>query len=117
MWALCIFQEEILNRIKHELLATNLAPWRKKVIFIGVVLISLFPLFITYKTSTPDLQNNLWQLRHFIGIALIQAVAQISISWYILKNKVPNYVIGCFLVTIILFQATYGISVVLLSHA
>ncbi len=106
-----------MNKIKEELLATNLAPWRKKGIFIVVILLSLFPFFITYKTSAPDLGAALWQLRHFVGIAAMQAIAQISLSWYILKNKVPNYVIGSFLITVLFFQVTYSIAVILVPYA
>ena len=106
-----------MKKIKEELLATDLSPLRKKGIFIVVILLSVFPFYITYKTSTPDLKATLWQLRHFIGIAVIQAVAQISLAWYILKNKIPNYVIGSFLITVLLFQVTYGIAVILVSNA
>ena len=106
-----------MNKLKEELFATDLAIWRKKGIFIGIILLSLFPFFITYKASSPDLEGALWQLRHFIGMGAVQAVAQISLAWYILKNKVPNYVIGCLLIMTLLFQFTYGISVILVSNA
>jgi hypothetical protein len=106
-----------VNNIKEDFLAKNLAPWRRKGIFIVVILLSIFPLFITYKTSIPDVKVTFWQLRYFIGIASIQAVAQISLSWYFLKNKVPNYVITSFLITVIFFQVTYGIAVILVSNA
>ena len=85
--------------------------------FIIVILLSLFPFFITYKTSAPDLKATLWQLRHFVGIAVMQAVAQIALGWFILKNEVPNYVIYGFLIIVISFQVTYGITVILLSNA
>lgn len=57
-----------MNKIKEQLLATDLADWRKKGIFTVVILLSVFPFFIAYKTSLPDLEDNLWQLRHFVGI-------------------------------------------------
>jgi hypothetical protein len=106
-----------MKNIKDSLLSTNLAPWRKKGIFICIILLSFFPFLIAYKTSMPELESSLWQLRHFLGIAFVQAIAQISLSWYILKNNVPNYVIGSFLIITMLFQFTYGISVVLVSNA
>ncbi len=106
-----------MNKIKEELLATDLAIWRKKGIFIGVALLSVFPFLIAYKASSHNLEATLWQLRHFIGIALMQAIAQISLAWYILKNKVPNYVIGSFIIVVMFFQITYGIAVVLVSNA
>lgn len=115
--ALCNFTVKSVNKIKEQLLATDLADWRKKGIFTVVILSSVFPFFITYKTSLPDLEDNFWQLRHFVGIAAIQAVAQISLAWYILKNKVPNYVIGSFIIIAMFFQVTYGISVILVSNA
>ncbi len=40
-----------------------------------------------------------------------------SLAWYILKNKVPNYVIGSFIVISMFFQVTYGMLVILLSNA
>jgi hypothetical protein len=106
-----------LNKIREQLLATDLAPWRKKGIFSVIILLSVFPFFITYQTSTPDLGATLWNLRYFVGIALMQAVAQISLAWYILRNKVPNYVITSFLVTVLLFQTAFGIVVILVSNA
>ena len=106
-----------MNKIKEELLATDLADWRKKCLFIVVIFLSIFPFFITYKASTPDLEATLWQLRHFVGIAAMQAIAQMSLAWYILKNKVPNYVIGSFIVISMFFQVTYGMLVILLSNA
>jgi hypothetical protein len=106
-----------LNKIKEQLLATDLADWRKKAIFIGVIFLSVFPFFITYKTSMPDLEATLWQLRHFVGIAFIQAIAQISLAWFLLRSKVPNYVIGSFIIMVMFFQVTYGMLVILLSNA
>ena len=106
-----------MNKIKEELLATDLSPRRKKGIFIAIILLSIFPLYITYKTSTPNLKETLWQLQHFIGIAVLQAMAQISLAWYVMKNKVPNYVVGSFLITVLFFQVTYGIAVILVSNA
>ena len=85
--------------------------------FLVILLLSIFPLFITYKTSTPDLKEILWQLRHFIGIAVIQAFAQMSLSWYVLNNKVPNYVVASLLIMVMFFQVTYGIAVILVSNA
>jgi hypothetical protein len=117
LWALCNFTVKSVNKIKEQLLATDLADWRKRGIFTVVILLSVFPFFITYKTSLPDLEDNLWQLRHFVGIAAIQAVAQISLAWYILKNKVPNYVIGSFIIIAMFFQVTYGMLVILPSNA
>ncbi|WP_156948256.1 hypothetical protein [Marinobacterium jannaschii] len=106
-----------MNNIKQNLLSKDLAAWKKKGIFSAVCILSIFPFVITYRTSMPELEVTLWSLRHFIGIAVVQALAQISISWYMLKNVVPNYVIGSFLVVVILSQFTYGIAVVLVSSS
>ena len=106
-----------MKKIKEELLSTELAYWRKKGIFVAVVLLSLFSFFITYKAAIPDLKTTLWQLRHFVGMAVAQSVAQISFSWFILKNKVPQYVIFGFVVMVLLFQTTYGIAVILVANA
>lgn len=105
-----------LNKIKQELLATNLAASKKKLIFIVIMLFSIFPFFILYQISMPDMKASIWQLRHFIGIAVLQAVAQLSLSRYFLINKTPNYVIVSFLIMIIFFQVTYGVTVILLSN-
>lgn len=65
----------------------------------------------------PDLKATLWQLRHFIAIAFLEATAQILLCWYLLKNNTPNYVIISFLVMVMAFQITYGIAVILVSNA
>jgi ABC-type multidrug transport system permease subunit len=117
MAALCIKTEFRVKKIKEELLSAELTYWRKKGIFVAVVLLSLFSFFITYKAAIPDLKTTLWQLRHFVGMAAAQSVAQISFSWFILKNKVPQYVILGFLVMVLLFQVTYGIAVILVANA
>ncbi|AZQ11966.1 hypothetical protein [Shewanella khirikhana] len=104
-----------MNKIKASLLATDLAPWRKKGIFFATLLLSLFPFVISYQAALPEWQQGLWQLRHFLAIAALQALAQVSIGWYLLKKPLPNYVIGGFLVMLLSFQLTYGITVVLLS--
>lgn len=96
-------------------MSKDLTTWRKKGIFIIVILYSFLPFFIIYKASLTDI--NLLQLRYFIGIAIIQTIAQILIFWYILKNEVPKYIIYSFLIMTIFFQLTYGISVILISHA
>ncbi len=116
MWALCIKVIPV-NKIKDGLLSTELAIWRKKGLFIIVILLSLSPFIITYLASQADLENNLWQLRHFIAIAVIQAIAQISIAWYILKNKVPNYLILSFSLMMFFFQLTFDITVILIANA
>jgi len=106
-----------VKRFKEQLLSNNLAPWRKKGLFISIVLLSIFPFFITYKAASPDLYENLVQVRHFIGIAAFQAVAQMSLAWYLLKHKAPNYAILGLLIMVSSFQVTYGISVTLVAIA
>ncbi len=106
-----------MKKIKEELLSTELTHWRKKGIFVTAVLLSLFSFFITYKAADTDLKTTLWQLRHFVGMAAAQSVAQISIGWFILKNKLPQYVILGFIVMMLSFQTTYGIAVILVANA
>ncbi|SEG18881.1 hypothetical protein SAMN05444390_1011615 [Marinobacterium lutimaris] len=77
---------------------------------------SLFPFYMVYISHKPDGEFGLWELRHFIGMAALQAAAQISIGWYILKNRVPQYVILSAVCMALSFQATFGISVVLLAN-
>ena len=106
-----------MKKLKDELLSTELAIWRKKALFICVVLLSVFPFVIIYKSSMADFQAILWQIRHFVGIAVIQGIAQISLAWYVLKNKVPNYVVYSVIIIALLFQTTFGISVILVAIA
>ncbi|MCE0559176.1 hypothetical protein [Motilimonas sp. E26] len=106
-----------MNRFKEQMLATEVVMWRKKGLFLLTVLICFFPFYITYITSQESLEYNLWQLRYFIAIAIIQAVAQITIAWYNLKNKVPNYLVLSFVVMMIFFQLTFGLTVILLTNA
>ena len=106
-----------MNKLKEQLLSTDMAPWRKKGLFFTIVVLSIFPFFITYQASSPELYETLKQLRHFIGIAIFQAVAQISLAWYLLKHRIPNYAVLCLLIMVLSFQVTYGISVVLMTIA
>jgi hypothetical protein len=106
-----------LNRFKQELLATDLAVWRKKAMFAVVVGLSIFPFYITFSAAWPDIESGMWELRHFLGIAGVQSLAQLSVAWYLMKNQVPNYVNMSFVVMVLFFQVTYGISVILVSNA
>jgi len=94
-----------------------MAAWRKKGVFAFVLLISLLPFFIAYSAAKPDVVEIFWQLRHFLWAAAMQAIAQVAIAWYLLRNKVPQYVVLGFLSMVMLFQLTFGISVTLLSIA
>lgn len=106
-----------MNKLKEQLLSTEIAPWRKKGLFLSIVLLSIFPFFITFKAASPELYENLVQLRHFFGIATFQAVAQISLAWYLLKTKAPSYAILGLLIMVLSFQGTYGIAVILVAIA
>lgn len=105
-----------MNKIQQELLATDLSMLRKKWIFLAVISLGAFPFYIVYQTSLPDVWENLWKLRHFVGIAAFEALAQISIAWYILKNSVPNYVIIGFIIMMMFFQVTYVTTIVLVAN-
>ncbi len=105
-----------MKKLKDELLSTDITTKRKRTLFLFFILMSFFPFFIALTTSEADLSNNLWQLRHFLGIAAIQAVAQISVAWYFLKNKVPNYVISSVIFMVLFFQLTFGMTVILITH-
>ncbi|MEH6492849.1 hypothetical protein [Halopseudomonas sp.] len=106
-----------MNKLKQDMLATDMAPWRKRGLFAVILLLGLFPFIISCAAVTPDVSAGLWQLRHFLGVAALQAVAQVSIAWYLLKNPVPNYVILGFVVMVMFFQLTFGLTVILLSNA
>lgn len=106
-----------MNRFKQELLATDLAAWRKKAIFAVVVGLSIFPFHITFSAAMPDIGPGLWELRYFLGIAGVQSLAQISIAWYLMRTQVPNYVNMSLVVMVLFFQVTYGISVILVQNA
>lgn len=86
-----------VKKFQVELLTTNLSHRKKIVNFICLVLLSLFSFYITYRATALDTNTLFWQLKSFIGIAVAQSVAQISIGWYILKkiaalrnNKLPD---------------------------
>jgi len=68
-------------------------------------------------TTQNNGESNLWQLRYFIAIATIQALAQLSIAWYFLKNRVPNYLVLSFVIMMVFFQLIFGITVILISSA
>ncbi len=106
-----------MKKLKDELLSTDITTKRKRVLFLFFILMSFFPFFITLTTSEADLSHNLWQLRYFLGVAAIQAVAQISVAWYFLKSKVPNYVISSVIFMVLFFQLTFGMTVILIIHA
>ena len=106
-----------MNKLKEELFATDLALWRKKGVFISFAILSLLPFFIMYVTTQSELEDGLWQLRYFIAIAFTQAVAQMSLAWYMLKNRVPNYVILSLSIMFIFSQLTFCITVILISNA
>ncbi len=106
-----------MNRFKDQMLSTEMVMWRKKGFFLLTVLVSFFPFYISYITSQESLESNIWQLRYFIGIAIIQALAQITIAWYCFKNKVPNYLILSFIIMMVFFQLTFGLTVILLTNA
>ena len=108
--------KDIFEKIRTELISTELEEWRKKGLFCTVVLCSFFPFYIIYSSSHPDWQSTIWQLRHFVGMACVQAMAQVSVAWYILKWKVPMYVIGCFICMIMFFQVTFCILYIFLSQ-
>lgn len=82
-----------------------------------VLFISLFPFLIAHSAVKPDVVDGFWQLRYFLGVAAMQAIAQVSIAWYLLKNKVPNYVMLGFIPMVMSFQLTFGLSVILLSNS
>ena len=105
-----------MNRFKQELLATDLAAWRKKVLFAVVIGLSAFSFLITYAAMEPDIKAGLLELRYFLAIAVVQSLAQISIAWYLMRTRVPNYVIISLVTMVILFQVTYGVSVILISN-
>ena len=106
-----------MKKLKEELFATDLAMWRKKGIFGILVFLSLFPFILLMISVDPEYTSGLWKLRHFVGIAVSQAVAQISLGLYVLNNKTPNYVIYSMVVMALFSQTTFGITVVLPSNA
>lgn len=106
-----------MNKIKQALLSTELAVWRKKGIFVALLLLSLFSFYMCYLASSADLGAGLWKIRHFIGIAFVHGVAQIALAWYVLKHRVPNYVIIGLVIMVLFFQLTFGLTVVLIANA
>ena len=114
---LCPDEESFLKKIMDEIMTTEVEPKNKKAIFLLVVLMSLFQFFITYKACADDLLSTLWKVRHFIGIAFLQSVIQISTSWYVTKNKVPNYIVVGVGINSLLFITIYCILVILVAKA
>lgn len=106
-----------VKKFQVELLTTDLSHRKKTVNFICLVLLSLFSFYITYRATASDTNTLFWQLKSFIGIAVAQSVAQISIGWYILKNKLPFFVTISFQTMALLSQLTYAISIVVVAEA
>ncbi|KFZ38709.1 hypothetical protein HR45_04615 [Shewanella mangrovi] len=106
-----------MSKLTQELLSTEMAPWRKKALFALILLLSVLPFVILYNTVKPEADFGWWQLRNFIGLALFQALAQIALGWYLLRNKIPNYVMLAVILMAMSFQICFGISVVLLANA
>jgi len=105
-----------VKKIKEELLATDLSIWRKKALLVVFLLMSAFPIYLMYAATESHSQSNIWGLRHFAAIAFTQAIAQVSLAYYILKNKVPNYAILSIIIMVLFFQLTFGIAVILVSN-
>lgn len=91
--------------------------WRKKGIFLVLVFLSLLPFFLVMISIYPEYSSGLWALRHFVGLAVFQAAAQIALGLYVLNNKVPNYAIYSVVCMAIFSQVTFGITVVLVANA
>ena len=106
-----------MNRLKDQMLSTEITMWHKKGLFVITVLFCFFPFYISHITTQNNAESDLWQLRYFIAIATIQALAQLSIAWYFLKNRVPNYLVLSFVIMMVFFQLTFGITVILISNA
>lgn len=103
-----------MNKIKGVFLATNLADWKKRELPFIVLLMSLFPFFIVYITASLDLFSMLWLLRNFIVIALLQGGVQLLVAQYIVKHKVPNYLILSFLLMMFFFQLIFSVIAILI---
>lgn len=104
-----------MKKLKKELFATDMAIWRKKGIFGILIFLSLLPFFLVVLSSDHQDLSQIWALRHFVGLAVFQAVAQISLGLYILNHNVPNYVIYCVVFMALFSQTTFGIAVTLIS--
>jgi len=91
--------------------------WRKKGLLVCLVFLSVFPFILIYISVEQDFLSEIWSLRHFLGMALFQAFAQIALGLYIFKNKVPNYAIYCVVSMALFSQVTFGIAVALVSNA
>jgi hypothetical protein len=106
-----------MRKITEELLATDLAVWRKKGVFLTLLFLSAFQFYNVYVSSGPKLLPGLWSFRHFLGMAALQSIAQISLGFYLLNNKIPNYVIYSVLITALFSQLMFGLAVILVSNA
>lgn len=69
-----------MRRIREELLSTDIDLWRKKLLFGGICLLCLLPFVIIYKAAETPYDESLWKLRHFVGIAVTQAIAQATLA-------------------------------------
>ncbi|MBB3167169.1 hypothetical protein FHS30_000345 [Simiduia aestuariiviva] len=96
---------------------SELARWQKYGILLCVVILSVLPIYCTYKAAAPDVGITLWSLRHVVSICIIQLIAQISICWYILKYRVPSFAVLGYLVMVLSFQVVYGVAIIFMSNA
>ena len=106
-----------MENLKTQLFSTDMKPWKKKllfVLFVSFAFLSPAVLAINTNKLLPDSSGMFY---NFLGIVLVQFLAQIACGFYILKNALPNYFIGCVALIMWLSQFWAGITIVVLSNA
>lgn len=91
-------------------------PLQKTGILIVLVFLSLSPFVQMIVIAKEDYWPALWKLRYFIGLAILQASAQVALGLYVHHNKLPNAVVYSILCMAINFQIILGINIALIAQ-
>ena len=106
-----------MGDLKTQLFSTDMKPWRKKLLFVLFVSFSFLSPAILAMNSSKLLPESSDIFYNFLGILVVQSAAQILSGYYILKNALPNYLVGCISLMAWLGQFWAGFAIVLIFNA
>lgn len=106
-----------MEDFKQQFLATEDNTRNKKILlFLTIVFAFLSPAILTLNASKL-IEQPAGMFKYFLGLVVIQFLAQVVSGVYVYKNKLPNYFIWCVFIGAWLGQVWAGISIAVLSNA